>query len=328
MNNANETLVANDTPVQNGAGLRAPEPVPGPIFQSVEKWDCRKSSALTAEEIRAITAFHGSFARGLARSLGLFLNTAVELESAGGREGSFGEILAAAPQGSLFATFCFDHQPLPVLVQVDNTLAASLLEFLLGGSGGQETARVELTDLDLKMLSEVCRRVGEELQGAWRDLNLHLRPEMTVERDGRRLLPATTGVLALTFGVKLASCAGALTLLLGASIVDRVLHAMDSSAAPPAPAAASTIGSECRHLLGEIPIQVSLELPDFRIPVRDLTHLAPDSVLSLPIAVNQPAKLMIAGRAAFSALPVRNGASRAARLNSELEEDREKPTFL
>ena len=325
MTNVNDTAVPADTPIASTATGSVPAQAHRRSFQSVEKWDFRKSSALTTGNIRAIAGFHGAFARGMSRSLAFLLSTGVEIGPAAGRETLFGDVTARAPQGTVFAVFYPELQPLPVILQLDGTLVSTVLDLLLGGTGDQAMARVELTDLDIRMLSEIGRLVASELQAVWRDLGVRLKPEADLEQDIRRQLPAAAGVLALTFGVKLASCDSSMSLLLSSAMVDRIVQSVEACTKQVEVAPAATLGSERSELLREVPVQIALELPALRVSVRDLTNLAPGLVLQLPLAANQLAKVLVAEQEVFTASPVKSGSWRAAKIDSSMMEAKERP---
>ena len=63
---------------------------------------------------------------------------------------------------------------------------------------------------------------------------------------------------------------------------------------------------------------IELGIPQIKLPINTLAGLTADSVCNLGIPVRKPASLIIAGREAFEANPVRHGRLRAAQVGPQL----------
>lgn len=297
----------------------APKMVAGQsAVRSAEKWDCRKESGLSPEKISKITGFHQSFARGLARSMSVYFRTVVEVEVSGGQETRFDALDSNLEPSTLVAALRLESQTSPVLVMLDAAIAAPCLDLLLGGTGEKPLERTELTDVDVQILSEICRMVARELQIVWQELELRFRPEMSVGKAARRQINAESKLLVLAFTMKMGERAGNMNVVLPAQIVEMILHTLDTSVKTEGASSGRTIGRDSADVLADVSVLVELRLPAMRIPARELVSLALNSVLTLPLQARHPARLVVAGREMFSALPARHGNVRAARIEQPI----------
>jgi flagellar motor switch protein FliM len=297
----------------------APKTVAGPKgVRSAEKWDCRKESGLSPEKIGKVTSFHQSFARGLARSMSVAFRSVVEVEVSGAQETRFDELDAGIEASTFVAVLPLESQPSSVLVMMDWAIGAPCLDLLLGGSGEKLLERTELTDVDVQILSEMSRMIAGELQIAWRELELRFRPDLSVGKAARRLIKAGSKLLILAFTVKMGEKAGNINVALPAQIVEVILHTLDASVKTDGPASGRTIGNDSADILADIPVLVELTLPAMRVPARELVSLVLNSVLTLPLQARHPARLVVAGREMFSALPARHGNVRAAKIEKAI----------
>lgn len=299
--------------------IDSPNAFPQPPFRAVEKWDCHRTTGIPPETVEAATNVHRPFARGFARSLAAYLRSVVELEPSGERQTTYKELAPTLTPATLTIALPVESQPYPVLVLVETAIATPCLDLLLGGSGEKPPERNELTDVDVQVFAELSRMVARELQIAWQDLNLHVGSQVSVGKAARRAIPATGKVLILDFAMKIDKHSGTMSLLLAAPLVETMVQAMEVPVKLPEAASRRTIGKEFDAALGNVSVSMELVLPLMQVQIGDLVRLAPNSVLVLPLRASQPARLAVAGREIFSAVPARSGTWRAAKIETILK---------
>jgi flagellar motor switch protein FliM len=313
--------------IGNVTNLSAPEvaqtharaiPASQPFFRAVEKWDGRSASGMPQETLAAVTNPHRPLARGLARSLGVYLRASVEVEPSEAYEAAYDQLENVLAPGSLTIASKLELQASPVIVLVDAAITSTCLDLLLGGSGEKPLERVELTDVDVQILSELSRMLSHELQIAWQDFDLRLHAEVSTGKIARRMIPQAGRVLILTFKIKLGESTGNLNLLLPPSVVESMLDRVNISLISDRSDSKAPVSREFGNALTDITVPMELVLPAMRIPIRELLQLSENSVLTLPLRANQPAQLVVAGRELFSAIPARSGTWRAAKIEKAI----------
>jgi flagellar motor switch protein FliM len=298
----------------------APRPMTAPqaLFRAVEKWDGRSASGTPQETLSAITNLHRPFARGLARSLGVYLRASVEVEPSETSEAAYDQLAKVLSPGSLTIASKLELQASPVIALVDSAITSPCLDLLLGGSGDKPLERPELTDVDVQILSELSHMLSHELQIAWRDFDLRLHSDVSTGKIARRMLPQAGRVLILALKIKLGENVGNLNLLLPPSVVESMLDRVDVPLVADANEAGTPVSQEFSNALSDITVPMELVLPAMKISIRELVQLSENSVLVLPLRANQPAQLVVAGREIFSAIPARSGNWRAAKIETPI----------
>src|SRR5271167_5175956 len=72
--------------------------------KKVEPCDLRRSSTLTADQVRVVTALHESLARRLGNSLGVYLRVAFEMNLVSAAQLTFDEFLSRVPELTYLAS--------------------------------------------------------------------------------------------------------------------------------------------------------------------------------------------------------------------------------
>jgi flagellar motor switch protein FliM len=75
-----------------------------------------------------------------------------------------------------------------------------------------------------------------------------------------------------------------------------------------------------RERILDCDFDIAADLPGMRVSVRDLIGLQPGCVLKLRAPVRNPGMLTVGGREVFEAVPVRNGAQKAAQVGRRVQQ--------
>jgi flagellar motor switch protein FliM len=77
--------------------------------------------------------------------------------------------------------------------------------------------------------------------------------------------------------------------------------------------------TDLRERILDCDVTVAADLPSIRVSVRDLIGLQPGCVLKLRAPVRTPGMLTVGGMEIFEAVPVRNGAQKAAQVGRRVQ---------
>jgi flagellar motor switch protein FliM len=125
-------------------------------------------------------------------------------------------------------------------------------------------------------------------------------------------MPPEEKTLSLSFEVTMSDVRGGLNLALPASVSNALLRKISADwAHHRRPGTGSR--ERLMRLLLDCPFQVELDASDVRVPVRELSELAPGRLLPFRRSASEPASLAVSGVEMFRAVPARCGAARAAR---------------
>lgn len=280
--------------------------------QSVHSCNFRSAGRLSNEDARSLTAIHDVFARQLGIALDAQLATNLEVKlktldqlSLKDHQESISSHIVPLSLGAL---------PGHVLVECDLRLVLMILELLMGGSGVVRDDVCELSEIDEAIMHDVVQIIAEQAEQAWRIPGLSMTANRAIKPDSlHRFCPSNEKVTILKFGVDLAGGSGWFNLALPAGFLNVLIKQIKLDQ-PQKKMLWSFPMAPIRERILDCEMQVCAELPGLKVAVRDLIALQPGSVLKLRAPIQTPGVLTAGARPIFEAVPVRNGAQRAAQL--------------
>lgn len=296
--------------VRNGGG-----PGNSPVPPQVESWDLRRAGQIGREQLQAITLLHEGFARNLTHSLSAYLRAGFSVTLVSAEHLDYREFLQRVPETTYLASVRLDPIGVKAALQMDLKIAFPIIDLLLGGEGKSMAEAREITEIEEQILDSVARIVCREWGAAWQALALDVGFEHRLEAGAaQRLMSPEEKSLSLSFEVAMAEVRGGLNLAVPVSVSNALLRKIAASWTDRRLRSLPDSRRRLRQLLLDCPFQIELEATDLHLPVGALANLVPGQLLAFDRSAARPASLVIAGRAAFRALPARHGESRAARL--------------
>jgi flagellar motor switch protein FliM len=279
----------------------------------------RQSGQLTGEQVAAVNGLHEGFARSLTQSLGAYLRVTFEANLVSVEQLAYSEFLERIPEVTYMMCFRVEQMSAAAAMQIDHSLVFPLVDILLGGLGQCEVLTREVSEIEEQIMEGVARIVCRELEKAWALLGAKL------DLDGRqppaqmqRFMSPTEKTLCLSFEVKLAETTGTLNLIFPVSISNTLLRKLSADWSHGKSRPADRTSGQMIAKMLDCSFPIELGIPQIKLPINTLAGLAPQSICNLGVPVRKPASLMIAGREAFDANPVRQGRLRAAQVGQQL----------
>lgn len=263
-------------------------------------YDFRRPDRVTVEQLRSLHLLHERFAHDVATSLSALLRTTTELAIRDVDQLSYGEFLGALPDPTMLYALAMPPHDAMAALEISPAVAFSMVDRLLGGSGGNASPSRPLTEIEQNVVDSVIKLLLEPLTQTWRGVG---GAQFAIHaRDTRPQMLQVTGaneiVVLLTFAIKVADVAGTLRLCIPAAIFeaagDSVAHAWQLTRR-------QRTAEEATHLytnLGRVPLAVSAQL-ETTLAARELIALAPGDVLSLGHHSGQPVTVSVGAVSAY-----------------------------
>jgi flagellar motor switch protein FliM len=301
------------TPNQNQ--MPSGQPQPGKTDaapRSVHSCNFRSAGRLSNEDARSLSAIHDVFARQLASALDAQLATDLEVKLKTLDQLALKDHMEGIT--SYIVPLSLGTLAGHVVVECDLRLVLLMLELLMGGTGEVREEECELSEIDEEIMHDVIQLIADQAEQAWRipGLSLTVNPPIKPEAF-HRFCPANEKVAVLKFGVHLAGASGSFNLVFPAGFLSVLIKQIKLDQ-PQKKRLWTFPTPPFRERILDCDIDVSAELPGLKVAVRDLIALQPGSVLKLRAPIQTPGVLTAGARAIFEAVPVRNGAQRAAQL--------------
>ncbi len=294
-------------------GGRASEPKTK--AQVVTAWDVHQAGQIGREQMRSISTLHENFARNLTHSLGAYLRIVFAASLVSAEHLTYSEFLQRIPEVAYLASIKLAPLEAMALLQMDLSVAFSLIDVLLGGEGASAVPGREITEIEEQILETVMRILCRELETAWSALSLEFQFEYRQRPDQvRHLMTAEEKTLSISFELTLADTRGMLNIVIPAVVSNTLLRKISAGWSASKRHLPSEIGRRLRARLLECPFRAELNVASEGIPLRTLVGLHPGDLTDLRCRAGQPGILLVGGREIFTAAIARRGPLRVAQL--------------
>ena len=304
------------TPSQNPGETATASPPSAPekaISKERTVYDCnfRMAGRLSNEDVRSLTALHEVFTHHVATALDAHFGSGAQVKLGTLDQLTVKDHLAELPALNYIAPLASGM----MTMELSFDLVFPIIELLMGGTGDAKAAERDLSEIEVEVIQDVVLLIARQLEAVWAVPDFSLTPGERVKPDQifQTLRPAEK-LAVLRFEVTIGVATGSLNLAVTKPVLELVLKRISENQPQAKPKVRSFPAPPLRERILDCETEVTAELPELRVAVRDLVTLQPGSVLKLRAPVRMPGVLAAGGRGLFEAVPVRSGTQRAAQL--------------
>jgi flagellar motor switch protein FliM len=283
-------------------------------------FDFRRPDRIPKDKLRSTRFLHDRFCHELSIALSACLRAGVEvkLDAVESMVGRHWVSLLPDPTGLFVFNISLGGQ---IIVEIPSSVGFSFVDRLLGGPGGVPKLSRGFTEIEQSLLEDVVAVMSRELSEAWKQAG-----PVQMELVGRETRPALMSVgapdevlMILKFSLQLslpsqaAEASGTIQIAVPAAVMEVVCaplrrEALDTRSRPPvAESDRSWIGSALAR--ARVPLVAALRPRG--TTAGDLLRLAPEHVLDLGRAVDEPIELSLGETVGFQGALVLAGERRA-----------------
>jgi flagellar motor switch protein FliM len=279
----------------------------------------RSAGRLSNESARTLTTLHELLARNLSNSLDVYLGTGLEVRMITLEQLSIEDFRAKCQSAGYMLPCEVQSSSNTVLLELDNALMFTMVDLLLGGSGAHSSGARELTEIDEEIMEGVGELVAQQIERTWQPVSVELLPGKCVRPSlAHRVFPLTEKVLRVQFDVSVIGVTGTLCIAFPASLASHLVRNIRADTSTSKSVAGHMPRPSLQKRILDCNFSLSCDLPDVRVPVRDLARIEVGSILTLSAPVAMPGKLTLEGVNYFEAVPVRQGNIRAMQLLTQV----------
>jgi flagellar motor switch protein FliM len=208
-----------------------------------------------------------------------------------------------------------------ILLEMDIDLIFPIIDLLLGGAGTASEEQRDLTEIDEELLQSVTVLIVKELERSWRALNLSLTQSRCIKPAAiSQVFLDNEKLVLLIFEMTLGNTNGCISIVLPTSFVGFLLRHLKAAQSKKLSSLRILRSPPLRERILDCDFVVAADITQMRVLVKDLIDLTPGMILKMRAPVKSPGRLTVENVEIFEALPVRNGARKAAQLTSRLQE--------
>ena len=308
-------------PAKSGEAVKAAKSNVQPKPRAVHSCNFRSAGRLSNENVRALTEQHEKFALNVANSLELYLGASLRLKLAALEQVASGEYTARVAANSYLVPCSLNVMDTNILLEMDIDLIFPIIDLLLGGAGTASEEQRDLTEIDEEILQSVTVLIVKELEHSWRALNLSLTQGRCIKPAGiPQVFLDNEKLVLLIFEMTLGNTNGCISIVLPTSFVGFLLRHLKAAQSKKLSSLRILRSPTLRERILDCDFVVAADITQMRVLVKDLIDLSPGMVLKMRAPVKSPGRITVENVEIFEALPVRNGARKAAQLTSRLQE--------
>jgi flagellar motor switch protein FliM len=292
-----------------------------PKPRTIHSCNFRYAGRLSNENARALTALHEKFALSVTNSLELYLGTSLRLKLLSLEQMAILDYTSKIASNSYLLPCALNVMESNFLIEMDIALIFPIIDLLLGGAGTASEDTRELTDIDEEIMQSVTALIIKEVERSWRTLNLSLTPGRCIKPAMiQQVFLANEKLVLLMFEMTLGGTTGPFNIVLPTSFVGFLLRHLKAAQSKKISSLRLLRNPSLRERILDCDFTVAADITQMRVVVKDLIDLKPGAILRMKAPVRNPGRLTVEDVEIFEALPVRNGARKAAQLSSRSQE--------
>jgi flagellar motor switch protein FliM len=311
------TALAGSDMTMNKAGRSEQHSKP----RTIHSCNFRYAGRLSNENARALTALHEKFAINVTNSLELYLGTSLRLKLLSLEQMAILDYTSKIASNSYLLPCALNVMESNFLIEMDIALIFPIIDLLLGGAGTASEEARELTDIDEEIMQSVTALIIKEVERSWRTLNLSLTPGRCIKPAMiQQVFLANEKLVLLMFEMTLGETTGAFNIVLPTSFVGFLLRHLKAAQSKKISSLRLLRNPSLRERILDCDFKVAADITQMRVVVKDLIDLKPGTILRMNAPVRTPGRLTVEDVEIFEALPVRNGARKAAQISARSQE--------
>ena len=304
------TYPALDRSVKAAKGMTPP-----PKQRTIHSCNFRYAGRLSNENARALTALHEKFALNVTTALELFLGASLHLKLMSLEQMAIADYIGGIAPNSYLLPCALNVMESNFLLEMDVALVFPIIDLLLGGAGTPSEDARELTEIDEEIMQSVSALIVMQLERSWQSLHVSLTPGRCIKPAAiQQIFLVNEKLVLLMFEVTVGSTVGPLNIVLPTSFVGILLRHLKAAQSKKLSSLRPLRAPNLRERILDCDFSVAADITQVRVMVKDLLDLKPGKILRMKAPVKTPGRLTVEDVPIFEAMPVRNGARKAAQL--------------
>jgi len=266
---------------------------------------------------------YDSFIRYNRVNLSNRLRKVVEIKKIGARSYKFDDFLQTLPSPVCMAIFKMDPLKGAALICFDSTLVLSLVDSLLGGTGTSNISMVNrlFTSVELRLMEKVVRDILLDLEKAWAPVYSTHMNLLRMEMNPRliNIVPPEYQIVTMSLKIQIEDISGNMVFAIPYMTIDPIREKLKSGMQFDLMAIDPQWSYRLSAGLMEAPLELSVEMGNAAITLRELLELVPGDTIMLDKACSSELQIKLEGTPKYSGVPgIRHG-NRAIQISSITE---------
>jgi flagellar motor switch protein FliM len=293
--------------------------------KKVRKHDFRRPSKFAKDHIRTIQIINENYARLLTNFLSGYLRTLVQVDVQTVQAMQYSEFTNSIANPAILGIVNFNPLPGSVILEINPSIAYSLIDRILGGRGYSMDKMRGFTEIELAILMRLISQILTLMKDPWENV-IEIKPLLDrIETNAQfaQLMSPNEMVSLVTFTAKIGEIEGLMNLCIPHMTVEPVMSKLSTRLWFSLIEHGSTQESRdaIENKVQESRIPLSAVLGRTTISVSDFLSLQQGDVISLRTEVNGKIEVMVGDMLKFLGKPGAHNKKYAVKLTDVIREE-------
>lgn len=267
-------------------------------------FDFRLPNRISKNQLRVLRSIFENFAESFSSFLVTKLQTVVNINVTSVDQIYYSEYVLSVSNPACLFTFDVKDTDVKGILELNNDLALSLVDKLLGGNGlGSKQTKI-ITPIEQKVLKVVVERVMQDLKKAWQTID---NMEFVIERfepdiDFAQITSQSESVLLISFEILIGEQSYLMNICYATFAFDNILARLSSQKLSSVRAIkhyGQTARDVVTHHLSKTSVPIKVELGTSMLSVRELLEMQNGDIIRLETKISDDQKVRTGAQLLF-----------------------------
>ena len=294
--------------------------------KKVKKYDFKRPDKLSKEQLRTIHMIHETFARLNTTMLSAQLRAAVQIQVISVDQLTYEEFTRSIPEFTIMGIFDTGILEGNAIIELNPSIAFTVIDRLFGGSGEFIEINRELTDIEMTIIEKMVLKLLGNMKEPWENI-IEMNPRIEqIETNPQfvQIVGPNEMVVLVTFEVKIGNIEGMMNICLPAPMIDPIINKLSAqywfSAIKKEKTEENFVAIKER--LNKVNVPFIVKLGGTTITVSELLRLKNGDAVVLRQDINKPLDVIVGNNIKYKAVPGKEGNKMAVSIVEVIEEGR------
>lgn len=274
--------------------------------QKVKVYDFKRALRFSKDQIRSLSRIHENFARLLTTLFSAKLRTYVDITVASVEQLPYEEFIRSIP--SMTVMNVFEAPPLSgrMLMEVNPNISFAMLDRLLGGKGESVNKVENLTEIEIKLMTQLFESSLESFQEAWQSI-IEIEPKMLdfeVNPQFLQLVSPNETVVVVSLTMSIAETSGLINICIPHVVLEPIIPNLSMHYWMENQKKSTEVEVQAiKNRIQQARLPVIAQLGETEITIDDFLQLSINDVIPLRQKINDPLKVKVGEKTKFLAQP-------------------------
>ncbi len=272
--------------------------------RQITLYDFKRPNRISKEQLRAFRGIHDKMARALSSQISAIMRSIVEIQLHSVDQMTYGEFLMSLPSPTSFNVFSMKPLDGTGVLEINPSIAFSMIDRLLGGKGDPYESTREFSDIELNLLDTILRQMMQTLKDAWGPIT-EIFPTVDVKESSPNVVQIVAQneiVIMVVMEIIIGHSSGMMNLCYPVISLESILSRLASRDIMLSETSSKkSRNKELQALLGGAKVNVTAMLGETKLMVKEILDLEVNDIIRLDRPADDTVIINVDGREKFLA---------------------------